>query len=271
MIRSSLLAAVLAAGMLPASALAAVPRLPAVHAVVAGDDHVRVIVRSRYDGGFGKHSDEVRGTLDTKTNAAIATSKVSDAWTLHVDVHVIKPGKYDFEVYAAKDGEKRINAIKNGCEMCLVDDLVMRVNADIAEQLAAIEKLEASAAAEPATEPDPVPPAVTPAQPPAVTDTPARKPLGALGKAGIGLIVGGVVVTGAGIGLVAAGRRFGDDELNPVNYRKPGIGVLAAGAAVLVTGVVLLAVDRTRAKQRRTVAVPFASPSSAGLAIISRF
>ncbi len=272
MIRSSFLAAVLAGGMVPMSALAAVPGASTLRAVAA-DDHVRVVVRSRFDGSFGKHSDEVRATLDAKTNAAVADSKISDAWTVHVDVHVFKPGTYEFEVFAKKEGAPPTNPIQDRCDMCLVDDLVARVNADIVEQLAAIEKFEASAAAAPpfveASEPQP---SLAPVQadPPPTED---RKPNTVALKAtwiGLGSVGLGVIISGVVLAALPDKKSSPTSEIaRERSTRQPGFALLGLGGALLIGSIAVLVIERQKSK--RLSFAPEFGPRHAGLSVGGRF
>ncbi len=79
-----------------------------------------------------------------------------------------------------------------------------------------------------------------------------------------GWVLGGVGVAGvgAGVGLLAA-----------TDQKGVGIGVLAGGAAVLATGVVLIATSGSSAERvEASLAVaPLASPSGAGLWVLGRF
>lgn len=77
-----------------------------------------------------------------------------------------------------------------------------------------------------------------------------KKPLGPLGYAGIAGL--GVGVVGVGVGAAFVGRA--DEPVGPTfvdtkNYRRPGAVALGVGVGALVTGAVLLTVDRIRAKR----------------------
>lgn len=87
---------------------------------------------------------------------------------------------------------------------------------------------------------------------PADTDTPPPTPvhvdveprgwtIGRMGQAGIGVTAVGAAVLGVGLGLAVAGAD---------SVRTSGIATAAVGGAMFVTGVVLLAVDRTRSGRR---------------------
>lgn len=98
------------------------------------------------------------------------------------------------------------------------------------------------------------------------------KPLTNLGKAGIGLLAGGTLAAAAGLGLALSKPRTDpDDPTREINTRPAGFGVLAVGGAALVTGAILLALDRRKANSRSVQVVPTGGPSSAGLLLFGRF
>lgn len=82
--------------------------------------------------------------------------------------------------------------------------------------------------------------------------SPRAAPLSSLGKAGIGVLIGGVVASVAGAVVLSRPTVVKDDELTRerTSYRNPGIAVLSVGLAVLVAGATMLAVDRHRARRR---------------------
>lgn len=99
-----------------------------------------------------------------------------------------------------------------------------------------------------------------------------RRPLGMLGKVGIGTGVGGLALLGAGAAVFAQGDQVGEEnDLNRegVNFRPPGIGLMIGGGVAAVTGVVLLVVDRRRAlKARPEVSL---SPRGVSLGLTAHF
>ncbi len=102
-----------------------------------------------------------------------------------------------------------------------------------------------------------------------------RRPLGPLGKTGIGLLATGVVAMGVGAGLLAQGRQPDEMAGEPLtstgrDFRPPGGALLGAGGAIAITGAVLLIVDRARAKRRATSALRVL-PTQHGIAIAGRF
>src|SRR5690606_38786857 len=98
-----------------------------------------------------------------------------------------------------------------------------------------------------------------------------RAPLGGLGKSGIALLAAGLVGTGVGIGLAARGEQIdGGDQFDRVDFRPAGFATLGVSAALLVTGAVLLGVDRHRAKRTATL-TPITGPGLVGFTLTGRF
>lgn len=110
------------------------------------------------------------------------------------------------------------------------------------------------------------------APPPAAPLAPPRgRKLGTPGKLGVGLLAGGTLVFGTGLGLaLAQPRPDPDDPLREINTRPAGYALLGVGAAALVSGAVLLVLDR-RAPRRVTHAAPLLAPGVAGLQLVGRF
>jgi hypothetical protein len=139
----------------------------------------------------------------------------------------------------------------------------------------ALEQLETRepAPSAPALEQEP-----EPAEPIAMTsdrpnDEMSRKPLGGLGRAGISVaVVGAAALVSGGI-VFAQGRRPEQppgqfEERDGKNFKPPGIALMVTGGAALVTGVVLLVVDRSKARRSSSALV---LPSPGGLVLTGRF
>ena len=107
-------------------------------------------------------------------------------------------------------------------------------------------------------------------------DDPSPKaPLATMGKAGIGLLAGGVVVAGVGAGLLSQGRKLDEQDGQPLertgrDYRPPGIAVLVSGGALIVAGAVMLGLDRKNAAKRKEALVRVL-PGLNGMTIMGRF
>jgi hypothetical protein len=155
----------------------------------------------------------------------------------------------DYQFATLADAGKRRTLLSVECERCGLSDLLDAVERDVG-------KLRPELAA-----PVEVPRAEPP--PPVVSSAPAgrddrskrrRPPLSSLGKAGIGVTASGVagLVAGAVLFATPTTERVQSDNplfLEVTSYRKPAIAALSIGAAVLVAGVVMLAVDRARARR----------------------
>lgn len=115
------------------------------------------------------------------------------------------------------------------------------------------------------------PAASKPTEPPPVIVPPPDKSLGTLGKAGIGLLAGGALAFGTGLGLTLANPPPDpDDPLRQINLRPAGFAVLGVGAAAVVSGAVLLILDRRKVRRVAQVA-PMIGPGTAGLLLVGRF
>lgn len=148
----------------------------------------------------------------------------------------------------------------------------------LAKLPAALEQLSKPIAT---AEPDPSGVEPLPETPPTETTDPVddrkRASLGPMGKAGVGLVVAGVIGVGTGAVVFGLGERF-ETQPNRLdedgkNYRPPGGAVLGVGGAVLVTGAVLLIVDRVQARRqgkspRRSARL---IPTPTGFAVGGRF
>ena len=178
-----------------------------------------------------------------------------------------QPG-YVVEVWIERAGATEGERKQVDCSLCTETELVDSAVGGIEHALAAIEPESPEPAAEDSPSVEPPPPEPTPPVEPPRDD--AKRPLGPKGKAGIGLLVGGTVLAATGIGLVIPEPEpLSDDPTSQRSFRPPGSVLLGVGAAALVTGAVLLGVDRSRS--RRTTMAPAVGPRSAGIVIRGRF
>lgn len=194
---------------------------------------------------------------------------------IYVDVNELtgaEPG-YECEVWISHLGKVVGERRRVECTLCTESEIVQRVEATVSEL---VPLLPTDAEAEP-TDPTPTettPPTETEGSDPSTTPTDGerRKGLGGMGKAGVALIAVGVAGAAAGAVMVALPPKVDqDDPRYEVTYRPPGIATLAAGGAALVTGIVLLVVDRRRARPRTTALVPVLAPNAYGLSWSARF
>lgn len=137
---------------------------------------------------------------------------------------------------AAVEGTEAVS----DCPVCTEGELLEQVEAAIERVAARVPDVARQSTPAPA-------PAITPD----VDDSSQRRaPLGALGKAGIGVSVLGALGVVAGAVVATRPPKRGDGvEGDETQYDKPGIAVLAVGCGVLVAGLVMIAVDRRRAKK----------------------
>lgn len=169
------------------------------------------------------------------------------------------------------------------CQLCTEDELLDRVDAIATEQ--------APKMVEPAPEVEVVDPDPDPDPDPVQDDEP--KPMGGMGKAGIGLLVaGGLSVVAGTVLVIRKPENFpaGDPNADKIETTRPTGGILlGGGVALAVTGAVLLALDIKRRKRAQDDAgpsvaepspaqarmrprlSPWLSPQGAGLGVFGRF
>lgn len=179
---------------------------------------------------------------------------------------------YGVKIEAARSG-KPAELVESFECTCGDSDLTAAI---IARFPAALEHIEEGdpAVTEPAVEPDPRPAEPVVVAPPGdPADDTARKPLGRLGRAGIGVAAVGVAALVSGGVVYAQGRRpeqrLGQlEERDGRDFRPPGIALMVTGGTALVTGVVLLVVDRSKARRSASALV---LPAPGGLVLTGRF
>ncbi len=186
-------------------------------------------------------------------------------------------GGYTLEATLVDDGETR-NTLTRVCELCTEAELVDKAGAAIAELIATLR-----AASPSESNPDPlVGPETKPAEPPADDPKPPdeTKKLGGLGATGIAGLVAGAGLAGTGVALVVKGKvvRVGADGKERQDFETPGYALLGVGGALIVGGVVLLVLDRVRARpgpaasnSPRLWAAPWGEGESGGLSLFGTF
>jgi hypothetical protein len=187
-----------------------------------------------------------------------------------------EPG-YQCEVWISHLGKVVGERRRVECTLCTESEIVQRVETTVGELVPLlpsegdVEPTDSSPTVTPPTETETETDGSTTTTT-TPTDDARRKGLGGLGKAGVALIAVGVAGAAAGAVMVALPPKVDpDDPLFETTYRPPGIATLAAGGAALVTGVVLLVVDRRRARPRTTALVPILTPTTAALTWSARF
>ena len=124
-------------------------------------------------------------------------------------------------------------------------------------------------AAEPVGPKAPPPPSQQPSD-----DDP--KKVGALGWAGIGVALAGAATGGAGIVLLLRDDRVRVDPAAPLHVertstRRSGIALAVVGGALVISGIVMVAVDQVKRKRRRVAWAPAMAPGFAGFELAGRF
>lgn len=159
---------------------------------------------------------------------------------------------YRIEILASRPGEplRTVEALEINCinDTALSEVVVAKLGGALAE----LEEPKPEPAEDaPKPEPGADEPAVaTPREP----EDRGSVPLGAMGKAGIGLLSGGAVAVVTGGIVFAQGRKLdnpGGRIIEPQgrDFRPPGIAVMVTGGVLAATGVALLVVDRVRARR----------------------
>jgi hypothetical protein len=195
---------------------------------------------------------------------------------IHIDIDELvgaDPG-YQFEMWISQRDELLGERRRVECTLCTESEIVARVEETAAVLLTQLEALAEQAdppadAREPVVEPEPT----SAASPAMADDEPPQKGLRGLGKAGVALL--SVGLAGAAVGAVLVVLPPTVDEADPLyetTTRPPGWAVLGVGGAALVSGTVMLIVDRRRARRpRATALLPAMGPGHAGLVWTCRF
>lgn len=250
----------------PTSARAAVASCPEV-------DRTRratlVVDTSALEEGAPVVQERVReGLAVTLRDLEILPAKQASAPALRVEIWQLGADafRYGFAITLERGEARRVEFRHSGeCDACTEGEIVSRVSEAVeglaADLCAATEQHEgappeAVEAAPAEVEPSPPPPRVDAAalrEDDALSSTtpapaPARRPLSAAGKGGVAAVVLGAAAIG--VGSVLALREptpLDDRPLYVRNTQPPGIAVASTGAGVLLTGAILLLVDRVRA------------------------
>jgi hypothetical protein len=181
--------------------------------------------------------------------------------------------RYDYQVELVVERAGKVDEpVKFRCE-CNYDELFAKVSEGVLERVPALQ--QTSESTPPSTPPTHEPPVDPPDAP---LDATEPAPLGGLGKGGIAALVVGAAGLATGIAFVVVGKQTdeGDEsvpegEASGTDFRPAGYAMLAVGGAALITGAVLLGVDRARARKRATALAPWFGPRSAGLTFTTRF
>lgn len=164
------------------------------------------------------------------------------------------------------DGQPVAESAHEGeCRLCTEGEAVERATAEVerlvpfVREHAQTQQQKVEQAEQPKPQPEPQP------------DVPEARPLGARGKAGIFLLALGGVGVGVGTGLALLEPRPDPKmPLNEIRTQVPGFAAIGVGAALVITGAVLVALDR-RPPPRKTSLAPALAPGGAGVVFFGRF
>lgn len=165
------------------------------------------------------------------------------------------------------------------CRGCTTDELVDAATRAVQKALDRDRRAADAAAAEQDRESE-LTPVVEPAEPLPEQDASPRRGLGPMGWAGVGALGVGVAGVATGGAFLGIGETRPDvDKSKLRDFRPSGYALIAVGGAMVITGVVLLVVDRSRARkeallQGRNARVdvgPLAGRNEAGFVVSGRF
>ena len=201
---------------------------------------------------------EERGAVVLR-DAGILPAQSRDDPSIEVSIAEVGSGDPGYRYRVAILGEEGWST-EGTCQLCTEGELVQIVEGALAEAASHLPRHTEPSAA----------PTTTTTTPSPTTTTTDRAPLRPMGKAGVGLVVGGATLLGIGIGLAVAQPRVKDDApLEKTTTRPPGYALVGIGAAAVITGAVLLSIERTDA--RRTALAPTFGRGSAGVVLTGRF
>lgn len=172
------------------------------------------------------------------------------------------PG-WEYAITVAAEGQTPPPSETIGCPLCTETELIDKIEGQLTALAARIEAPQ-----------DPPPPRVDPTPTregddpvtPVDDPQPQGRGLGKMGKAGVALLVTGAAGAIAGAVLAALPPRPQDgDPTHEVFTQPPGYALLGAGGGLLITGAILLAVDRARHRKQsstrgKTAGKPRARP-----------
>ncbi|MCX4246949.1 hypothetical protein [Paraliomyxa miuraensis] len=237
---------------------------------------------------IGEEGPVVKRRIRERTDVVLRAASVvparpeADDPMIHVDVDALQgnePG-YRFELWVSRGGEPVGERQAIECPLCTESEVVERVEATVASVLEQLDSYEVVASPEPESDPQPKPESDPDPDPPASSDPPANDPprakLSGLGKGGVAMLVVGAAGLGTGAVLVALPPKVEpEDPLYETTTHPPGFVALGVGAAAVISGVVMLVVDRKRARRsaRTSTAtlVPSLRPGGAGLVLRGAF
>jgi hypothetical protein len=215
----------------------------------------------------------------TLTESGVARRFKVDDYVIFIKISPPEDGEDGFVLGIATQrlGQPVLESIQANCPLCLEDELMMKIEQQlqiVATQLN--QYVRDAAAREPVDVPEKKPPDQPP---PPVTGPEPEQPrtgIGGKGIAGIAALSAGAIAASVGVGLVL---REPTQKSETIGYelldtRPPGYALLGGGAAALITGAILLALDRRGRAPRLgddAAIAPTFGQSGAGLALFGRF
>jgi hypothetical protein len=189
----------------------------------------------------------------------------------------LDPENFEYAIRVTLDPTRDVKQapVLATCRGCMTDQLV---EAAVEAVKKAIERAVPSESSdrEPVAEAEPetTPPETMDPEPSPATSR--ARPLGPLGWSGVAALSVGVAGAATGGAFLGVGETRPTDDMSQIrNFRPSGYALVGVGAALVITGVALLVVDRTRAKRQApgpSAAVsPMLGRDRAGLAIRGRF
>lgn len=217
-----------------------------------GPVHADLVLEVELGEGSAVISDRVRVRVDAllkKRDVLPARGDQDPRVVVHIAPVSGTPG-YDCKV-AIHDAKGPIPDTEqsSACNMCTEGELVDHVEKAIEGVIPQI-----PVASEPPPEPKVAPEPTGPTTTVTPDVAPRDRSLTPIGKAGIGVTALGLAGAIAGAVIATRPTKELEDELETdrVEYRVPGIAVLASGVVVLAVGLALIGVDRHRVKKRNT-------------------
>jgi hypothetical protein len=259
--------------------LSALPTLAATAAPTAKPERrveLRIHSTALLDHQVADAADETSYAVASDTTKALSDQGVdvvdepgAPAIAVHLSWVSYADSIYGVRIETARPGHEPTLVETFECE-CGDSELTAAV---VARLPAALDKLDEGepAVADPVSEPEPRDPQVDRGT--EVTDDGPRKPLGTLGRAGIGVAAVGAATLVSGVIVYSLGSRFDPptgrlEEVDGKDFRPPGVGLMVTGGAVFVAGAVLFIVDRARPRKPTSALL---LPSPGGLVLTGRF
>lgn len=229
------------------------------------------IATAAEDTMFFVRASGTKALIDTH-GVEVAEDDAAPAILVHLSWASYEDSIYDVRIEARRAGRSPQLFESFECE-CTNSELAAAVTARLPAALQLLEEREPEEAA-PAVEPEPTAPGEHIVEGTEDPDRDApRRPLGTIGRAGIGVAAVGVAALIGG-GVVFVQGRKPDEPPGRAqartgrDFEPPGIVSMVAGGAAVLTGAVLLIVDRRRVRRAAQVVV---LPSSGGVVVTGRF